>query len=114
MKRWLAILPVALAGLLWLSRFFLRDGGVGVANGLVVFLIVWWVVIFTMLPIGVTSQHEDGEIVEGSEPGAPTRANLLKKAWWTTVITSVIWLVYFAITQSGVMEQLLPRSGSWG
>jgi predicted secreted protein len=112
--RYLSYAPVAIAALLWLSRFFLRDGGVGVVNGVVVFAITWWVVIFVMLPIGVRGQHEDGEIVAGSEPGAPSVANLKQKAWWTTIATSVVWIIFFAITESGLADQWIPRDGSWG
>lgn len=114
MIRLLQILPVALAGLLWLSRFFLRDGGVGVVNGLVVFLITWWLVVFMTLPIGVRSQEEQGEVTEGSERGAPVAPMLAQKAWWTTIATSVIWIIYFGIAESGLIEQFLPRDGYWG
>lgn len=111
--RFVLAAPVVLAGLLWLSRFFLRDGGVGLVNGLVVFLIMWWLVLFTTLPIGVTSQHEEGDIVAGSEPGAPAAPNLAQKAWWTTIATSILWLIYFAITESGVLVQFMPTGGAW-
>jgi predicted secreted protein len=92
----------------------IRDDGVGVVNGLVVFLIVWWLVIFTMLPIGVRSQEEAGEVQEGSEPGAPVAPMLMKKAWWTTIITSCIWIVYYIVTDSGLAAQYMPTDGSWG
>jgi len=114
MKRYLPWLPVGIAGALWLSRFFLRDGGVGVVNGLVVFLITWWLVVFMVLPIGIRSQEESGDVVAGSEPGAPETPMLAKKAWWTTVTTSIIWIIYFAIAESGVIEQFLPTDGYWG
>jgi predicted secreted protein len=96
--------PVAIAIIAWLSQFMLRDGGVGIVNGLVVFIIIWWLVLFMMLPIGVTSQHESGDIVAGTEPGAPTRPMLAQKAWWTTSIASVFWLIYFGITESGLLN----------
>ena len=105
--------PVAIAALLWLSGFFIRDGGVGIANGLVVFLIVWWLVIFLTLPIGVRSQEEEGEVVEGTEPGAPVAPNLRKKAWWTTVATSCFWIVYFIVTESGFAARFMPQSNPW-
>ena len=82
-------------------------------NGIVVFLIVWWLVFFMVLPIGVTSQDESGDVVAGTEPGAPTVPNLKKKAWWATVGTSVVWLIYFVITETGAIEPFLPRSGGY-
>ncbi|OLF73045.1 hypothetical protein AWH62_08830 [Maricaulis sp. W15] len=108
MKRYIGYLPVAIAAILWLKGFFIRDGGVGVINGLVVFLIVWWLFFFMMLPIGVRSQEEAGDVVSGSEPGAPQAPNLARKMWWTTIVTSIAWILYFAITESGVMAQFMP------
>ncbi len=114
MKLWLGRGVVALAALLWLSRFFIRDGGVGIVNGLVVFWLLWWVLLFPILPIGVTSQTEDGDVVAGSEPGAPSRPNLAKKVWWTTIITSALWSVYFIVMASGVLADFTPHGGQWG
>ena len=108
MKRYLGYLPVAIAAILWLMGFFVRDGGVGIVNGLVVFLIVWWLFFFTMLPIGVRSQEEGGDVVSGSEPGAPQAPNMKQKMWWTTIATSIAWILYFIITESGVLLPFMP------
>lgn len=91
----------------------------GLVSGIVVFVIVWWVVIFAVLPIGVRSLHEDEanrEAIEaeGHEPGAPVRTDLLKKAMLTTAITIVIWLIIFGVIESGLlsfrdMAEDLPR-----
>jgi len=104
MMRYLRILPVVLAVGAWLSQFAIRDGGVGIANGLVVFIIIWWLVLFMMLPIGVRSQEECGDIVDGSEPGAPSLPMMKRKAWWATVAASVIWLIYFIVTETGMLN----------
>ncbi|MCE2521592.1 MAG: DUF1467 family protein [Alphaproteobacteria bacterium] len=53
---------------------------------IVVFVCVWWVVFFAALPIGVSRQKR---VAEGHDPGAPAEPMLLKKALWTTAITSV-------------------------
>jgi predicted secreted protein len=109
MRRILLTAPVAIAIIAWLSQFMLRDGGVGIVNGLVVFIIIWWLVLFMILPIGITSQQESGDIVAGTEPGAPTQPMLAQKAWWTTSIASVFWLIYFAITESGMLDAWFDR-----
>jgi len=114
MPRWAQYVLPGLAAVLWLSRFIIRDDGVGVVNGLVVFLIVWWLVFFMMLPIGVRSQEEAGDIVAGSEPGAPMAPNLLKKGWWCTIVTSGIWIIYYIINESGLVARYMPTGGSWG
>jgi len=51
----------------------------------VVFIITWWLSLFCVLPIGVQGQfEEDGDVVEGSEEGAPKEPMLKKKALWAT------------------------------
>ena len=79
-------------------------------SGIVVFLVVWWLVFFTMLPIGVVSQHESSESMEqGTDPGAPQKPMLLKKAGLTTIITCVLFAVIYAVIVSGVFS--IERSG---
>lgn len=56
-----------------------------------VFFTIWWTVLFAVLPWGVRSQRENGEVVPGSEPGAPTAPLLVKKALWTTLAATVVF-----------------------
>lgn len=79
----------------------------GVAGSLMTYLIVWWLVLFTLLPIGVRSQAEEGEVVPGSEPGAPQQHFLIRKALWATVISFFIWALMFI----AVNYWLLPQRG---
>jgi len=62
----------------------------GVTTYIAIYFIVWWTVIFAVLPFGVRSQHEDGAVEDGSEPGAPQRPLLIRKALVTTVVAAVI------------------------
>jgi predicted secreted protein len=56
-----------------------------------IYFIVWWIVLFAVLPFGVRSQEEAGEIVPGSEPGAPAVPHLWAKLFWTTVMSAVVF-----------------------
>ena len=56
-----------------------------------VYFTMWWTVLFAVLPFGVKSQHEGGEIVPGSEPGAPVAPGLLRKAIWTTIASAALF-----------------------
>jgi predicted secreted protein len=51
----------------------------GWALGLATYFVIWWVVLFAVLPFGVKSQAEAGEVVEGSDPGAPAVPHLKQK-----------------------------------
>lgn len=68
--------------------------------GIAIFLILWWLAFFTMLPMGAQSLHEaDEESVPGVERGAPKSHGLGKKALWATGIAAVVWLgVAYAIS----------------
>jgi len=59
--------------------------------GIAIYLTMWWVVLFAVLPFGVRSQHEDSEYHQGTDPGAPVAPKLLMKALITTVVTSVLF-----------------------
>ena len=39
-----------------------------------IYFLIWWIVFFAMLPLGVKSQHEaQVEFERGTDPGAPHR-----------------------------------------
>ena len=67
------------------------------------FFLVWWVVFFAMLPLGVKSQHEAGEIEPGTDPGAPQRPLLLWKVAATTVVTAVLVVIVYALWEAGLI-----------
>lgn len=61
--------------------------------GIAIYVIVWWLAFFTMLPMGAQSPHEAGEEVErGMERGAPKAPNLMKKAMFAAAIAALVWL----------------------
>lgn len=77
-------------------------GNLHVSGGIALYFVIWWTLIFVVLPFGIRSQQESGQVVAGSEPGAPAAPALREKALWTTLISSPV-LVFV----SGV----LPLSG---
>ena len=64
---------------------------------LAVYFIIWWTVLFAVLPFGIRSQQESGDVVDGTEPGAPVLPGLLKKAAITSVIAAVIFVFVWYI-----------------
>jgi predicted secreted protein len=75
-----------------------------------IFFLIWWVVLFAVLPWGVRSQHEGGEIVPGTDPGAPVIPRLVRKLAWTTGVSAVIFAgcyvvyVYRLVTLDGLVH----------
>jgi predicted secreted protein len=81
----------------------------GIAGSLMVIAIAWWLAFFLMLPVGVRSQMDDGSVVPGSEPSAPTTPRLWRKALWALLIALVVWgALFWLIEVSGVSVDDIP------
>jgi len=76
-------------------------------TAIAIYFLIWWVTLFAVLPWGVRSQHEDGAFAEGTDPGAPVAARLIRKLIWTTVVASVI----FALVALVYEYQLVTLDG---
>jgi len=63
----------------------------GITGALALYFVVWWIMLFAVLPFGVRSQLESGEVVAGSEPGAPAAPALRQKAIWTTIVSALVF-----------------------
>ena len=68
-----------------------------VATALAIFFLIWWVVLFAILPWDIQSQHEGEDIAPGTDPGAPNKARIGLKLLWTTVVTMVIYAVCYVV-----------------
>ena len=76
-----------------------------------IYFVIWWIVLFAVLPWGVQSQHEAGEISPGSDPGAPARPLLLKKAIATTLLSALIMALGYGAWALGVInESIVPSA----
>jgi predicted secreted protein len=62
-----------------------------ITTGLAIFFLIWWLVLFAVLPWGVRRQDEAGEIAPGTDPGAPAIPDLRRKLVWTTLVSLVIF-----------------------
>ena len=66
----------------------------GPVTALSIYLVTWWVVLFTILPFGVTSHAEAGvDHGDGGDPGAPVEPKLKRKFLTTTIVATVIWAI---------------------
>ena len=73
-------------------------------NAFLIYILFWWVTLFAVLPLGVRGQAEDGEVVPGSDPGAPVQPDMKKKVIITTIISLILWAIFFAVVKSGVIS----------
>ena len=68
-----------------------------VSGGLALYFVIWWILLFAVLPFGVRSQAEAGDVVRGSEPGAPSAPALREKAIWTTLLAAIVLVAVAAL-----------------
>ncbi|MGI9373264.1 MAG: DUF1467 family protein [Hyphomicrobiales bacterium] len=67
-------------------------------SALAFFFIIWWLVLFTVLPWGAHSPHEEGESVEtGHAPSSPKTPRLLRKFAITTVIAAIVFSIFYYV-----------------
>ena len=71
---------------------------------LAIYFILWWLILFTVLPLNIRSQVEEGDVVEGTEPGAPANPQMKKKLILTSVITAVLLVIILAVLKSGLVN----------
>jgi predicted secreted protein len=68
-----------------------------IATALAIFFLIWWVVLFAVLPWGIRSQHESEDMVAGTDPGAPVSVRLGRKLLWTTLVAIAIYAICFFV-----------------
>lgn len=68
-----------------------------------VYFVIWWIVLFAVLPFGVRTQHEAGEIVPGTPASAPVAPRLLR----VVLITSLIALLIIGMLQAVIVFDLV-------
>jgi predicted secreted protein len=72
-------------------------------SGIAIYLVIWWTMIFAVLPLGV--QPISGEdVAKGHASGAPRRPRMLMKAAVTSVVAAVLWLILYWLIESGSLR----------
>jgi len=69
----------------------------GWVTGVVLYVIVWWITLFAVLPLWVTPAEPDDP---GHPAGAPQQPRLLLKAAITTAVSALIWLAIYLVIKS--------------
>lgn len=63
-----------------------------------VFFVVWWIVLFAVLPFGVRTQAEAGDVVPGTPESAPAGFRMGRLLVINTIVAIVAFcLIYLAV-----------------
>ncbi len=77
----------------------------GFVTLILVYVVIWWLVFFAALPVGVRHDQEQGDAsVEGADAGAPSNPNLKKKAVYTSLIALVLTISYYFLASSDLIS----------
>ena len=61
----------------------------------IIYIIIWWIVFFTILPIDVNRQKFTK--IDGEDTGSPENPKMLKKFFYCTGITTVIFVIIYLL-----------------
>ena len=73
----------------------------GITSALVLFAVIWFMTFLIVIPIRIETQGDRGKVDPGTHAGSPEVHNLKKKAWITTGISIVLWIIIAGIILSG-------------
>ena len=77
----------------------------GITGSIIVYVMIWWIIFFSVLPIGIRSNKEVfKEKIEGMDPGAPKNPNVGKKFLITTLITTIIFVVIYYLVEFDLLN----------
>ncbi len=75
-----------------------------ITSAIVLYAVVWFMVMFIVLPIRRRTQGDEGTIVPGTHAGAPVNFNVKKTMLLVSAIALVVWAIIVAIILSGVIR----------
>ncbi|MAC44851.1 MAG: hypothetical protein CMJ00_01655 [Pelagibacteraceae bacterium] len=77
----------------------------GITGSIIVYVLIWWIIFFSVLPVGIQSNKEKfKEKIEGVDPGAPINPKIGKKFLITTLITSIIFIVIYYLVEFNLLN----------
>lgn len=81
-----------------------------VISALALYFIIWWTVLFAVLPFSLRTQDDEGDTVLGTVASAPRGAHLRRAAFRTTLVSLVVFGAFYVVTQVlGFTANDLPK-----
>ena len=62
----------------------------------VLFAVIWFLTLFIVLPLRLTTQREKGRVLRGTPASAPEDLDMKSKLWLVTGVTVVLWALISA------------------
>ena len=75
-----------------------------ITSAIVLLAVIWFMVLFVVLPLRLTTQGDAGKIVPGTHASSPEGLDLRGKVRLTTIAALIIWVAACAVIISGVIS----------
>jgi predicted secreted protein len=75
----------------------------GITSAIVLFAVIWFIAFLVILPLGLQTQAEAGEIVPGTHGSSPANLEMRKKVRLTTFWAIGLWIVIAGTILSGLI-----------
>lgn len=80
-----------------------------ISLALATYFICWWLALFMVLPFGVRTQEEEGEVIPGTVESAPKNPRILSKLLATTLVAFLLFgMVYIVVATDQIDLDKLP------
>ncbi len=63
-----------------------------ITSAIVLLTVYWFIILFIVLPINVTTQNDERNVIEGTAPSSPINPNLKRKFSITTIVSIILWI----------------------
>jgi predicted secreted protein len=74
-----------------------------------IYVFIWWITLFAVLPFGVRTQHEDGSVVPGTPESAPAKQQMARIFLINTVVATIVFaIVYVVIVYKLITPDMFP------
>lgn len=81
-----------------------------IALGIALYYVIWWLTLFTVLPFGVRTQGEAGQVVAGTPESAPFAFRLIRTLLINTVVAAFVFaFVWTALENDWIGLQDWPE-----
>ena len=80
-----------------------------ISFSIAVYFIIWWLVLFAVLPFGVHTQDDAGDTVAGTPGSAPATHRMARTAAITTIVSALLFaLLYLTLTHKWISLDAIP------
>ena len=70
-------------------------------GSIVIYICIWWIIFFASLPIGISHKNKKFEdTIAGIDPGSPKNPKIGKKFFYTTLITTIIFIIIYFMVET--------------